>query len=256
VSFHPDWLLPDWSADGVGAVMTTRRGGAGAGPFESMNLRGGLGDDPSVVSANLAVLEHAVGVRPVFLNQVHGARVVRLGRGDLRPDAPVHEADACITTEPGLACAVQVADCLPVLLVAPLARGVGAAHAGWRGLAHGVLGAAVQQLCAAVDCAPQELQAWLGACIGPRRFEVGADVLEACGFAPASADVERFRPHAPGKWLANLPLLARDRLHAAGVRCISGGSWCTVDEPSRFFSYRRDGVTGRMAALIWIDPRR
>ncbi len=229
--------------------MTTRAGGVSAAPFDTFNLRAGLGDSDAAVAANHAALAQLIARTPVFLDQVHGTRVVRVTRADALPGAPVHVADASITTESGMACAVQVADCLPVLFAAPGGRGVGAAHAGWRGLAAGVLEATVHALCGAVECQPHELQAWLGACIGPQRFEVGRDVVEAFGAGSAA----RFAPHAAGKWLADLPGLARDRLHAAGVRSISGGAWCTVTDASRFFSYRRDHVTGRMAALVWID---
>ena len=248
----PDWLRPDWRVSGVGALMTTRLGGASAAPFDSMNLRAGEGDDPGAVMANRAALAQASGTRPVYLNQVHGARVVRLEPADALADAAVHEADASVTTQAGIGCAVQVADCLPVLFTAPRGNAVGAAHAGWRGLALGVLEATVGAVCEAGNCAPGELQAWLGACIGPRQFEVGSDVLEAFGADPAHADPARFRAGKPGKWLANLPLLALDRLRAAGVVSVSGGPWCTVETPSRFFSFRRDRVTGRMVALIWI----
>lgn len=252
MSLHPDWLVPDWDAPQVGAVMTTRAGGVGLGPFASMNLRDGLGDDPRVVARNQAVLAQAVGLTPPRLSQVHGTRVVRLGLADVLPGAPVHEADACITTEPGVACAVQVADCLPVLFAAPEGCAVGAAHAGWRGLALGVLEETVRQLCDAANCEPGQLRAWMGACIGPRRFEVGADVLAAFGVGPANADPARFQALSPGKWLANLPQMARDRLQASGVQHVGGGGWCTVESPSLFFSYRRDRITGRMAALVWI----
>ncbi len=248
----PDWLAPDWQAPGIGALMTTRLGGASAAPFDSMNLRGGIGDEPASVALNQARLAEAIGAAPVWLNQVHGAHVVRLGAHDAAPGAALHAADAGICTETGIACVVQVADCLPVLFAAPGARGVGAAHAGWRGLAGGVLEATLAALCEAAACAPDEVQAWLGACIGPRRFEVGSDVLEAFG---PSADRARFRPQASGKWLADLAGLARDRLARAGVQGISGGTWCTVEEASRFFSFRRDRVTGRMAAAVWIERR-
>ncbi len=247
-----EWLRPVWAAGGSpgsAGVMTTRGGGVSAAPFDTFNLRAGLGDSAAAVAANHAALARGVGCAPVFLDQVHGTRVVRLARSDALPGAAVHQADASITTEPGLACAVQVADCLPVLFAAPAGRGVGAAHAGWRGLGAGVLEATVQALCEAAACEPHELQAWLGACIGPQRFEVGPDVVEAFG-AGSSA---RFVPQPAGKWLADLPGLARDRLHAAGVHAVSGGAWCTVSDASRFFSYRRDRVTGRMAALVWID---
>ncbi len=260
MSLHPDWLLPDWQAPGAGALMTTRLGGASAAPFDSFNLGAAVGDDPASVAANRASLALAIGARPVFLKQVHGSRVVRLSIADAQADASLHEADASITTEPGVACAVQVADCLPVLFAAPGGAAVGAAHAGWRGLAQGVLEATVKAVCQAAHCEPVEVQAWLGACIGPRQFEVGADVLEAFGANPTHADVARFQARnqarKPGQWLANLPLLARDRLAAAGVSRISGGHWCSVEAPSRFFSFRRDHVTGRMAAVVWIERRR
>lgn len=242
---HPDWLQPDWHAPGVGALMTTRRGGVSAGAFDSLNLKPGLGDDDTAVAANQARLQQAIGAQPQWLDQVHGREVVRLGVSTAaRPCA-----DASLTTEPGVACVVQVADCLPVLFAAPGARGVAAAHAGWRGLAAGVLEATLAALCDATGAAPEEVQVWLGACIGPRRFEVGPDVLQA--FGPAAEG--HFRPQREGKWLADLPGLARDRLAAAGVRRLSGGAWCTVEDASRFFSFRRDGVTGRMAAAIWLE---
>ena len=249
-----DWLLPQWRAEGVGAVMTTRAGGVSHAPFDTMNIRFEVGDDVAAVAQNRALLAAAMGAVPVYLNQLHGAVVVRLNAGDTGPDAVLYAADASFTTEPGIACTAQVADCLPVLFAAPAGRAVGAAHAGWRGLALGVLEATVQQLCDAAHCEPAELQVWLGACIGPTRFEVGADVLQAFGADPQGSDPARFVPGKPGKWFANLPQLAQDRLHAAGVRAVSGGEWCTVNEASRFFSYRRDGLTGRMVAAVWRLP--
>ena len=231
--------------------MTLRTGGVSAAPFASLNLRAEVGDEPAAVTENRRRVAAACGVPAVYLEQVHGSRVVRLAAADAQPDAPVHRADASVTTEPDLACAVLVADCLPVLFAAPDGRGVAAAHAGWRGLAGGVLEAAVAALCDAAHCAPAELHAWLGPCIGPAAFEVGSDVHEAFATAP-----QRFRPGRPGKWFADLPGLARERLQVAGVGAIDGGTWCTVSEPSRFFSYRRDRVTGRLAALVWIDASR
>ena len=253
-----DWLAPDWRVSGVGALMTTRRGGHSVGRYASMNVGIAVGDDAAAVAANRALLAEATGARPVYVRQVHGTRVIRIGREDARDDAPLHEADACVTTEPGVACVVQAADCLPVLVAAPGGRAVGAAHAGWRGLAGGVVEALVAVVCEAAGCAPRELDAWLGACIGPGAFEVGADVLAAFGVRPTDSQTcsgRRFDPHAPGKWLADLPALARDRLADAGVDRVGGRGWCTVTDPSRFFSFRRDGITGRMAAAVWIDRR-
>jgi YfiH family protein len=247
----PGWLRPEAAWPGAQAWMTTRPGGVSRAPFDSLNLGGHVGDEPSAVAKNARRVAEACGITPVWLAQVHGTRVVRLTAADGAPGAAVHRADASITTEPGLACAVLVADCLPVLFAAPGGRAVGAAHAGWRGLAGGVLEATVAAVCAAGDCEPRELTAWLGACIGPENFEVGADVLQAFGALPGATG-PRFIPGAPGKWLADLPGLANDCLRGAGLADISGGTWCTVRDPSRFFSYRRDRVTGRMAALVWI----
>jgi YfiH family protein len=246
-----DWLHPPWHGDGVGAVMTTRVGGSSIAPWGGMNLGAHVGDDPRVVDANRAALAAAIDATPVYLEQVHGAHVVRLGPGDTAQAGSLSKADASLTTERGIACTVLVADCLPVLLAAPGARGVAAVHAGWRGLAGGVVEQALGALCEAAGCAPGELRAWSGACIGPRQFEVGADVLHAFGASPDRID-PYFRPASAGKWLADLAGLARRRLQSAGVRDISGGTWCSVEDPSRFFSFRRDGVTGRMAACIWI----
>jgi polyphenol oxidase len=241
--------MPEWQVDArIGVLMTTRAGGVSAAPFDSLNLGRSAGDDRAAVDENRRRFEAALGVPTRYLSQVHGTRVARLTHAVTAPG----EADAAITTEPGLACTMMVADCLPVLFAAPEARGVGAAHAGWRGLAGGVLEATVSALCGAAACEPRELSAWLGPCIGPRQFEVGAEVLEAFGPAAAQRFVERPRPDGARRWLADLPCLARDRLRAAGVRQLSGGTWCTVEDPSRFFSFRRDRITGRMAAAVWI----
>jgi YfiH family protein len=270
VSIPADWLRPDWNAAGVGALMTTRAGGCSAAPFDTMNLQFGGGDADDAVVRNRARLHDAIGATPVFVDQVHGTAVVRLTRADAEPGAPVRTADASVTTEPGIACTIQVADCLPVLFAAPDGQGVGAAHAGWRGLAGGVLEATIAALCDAAGCRPADLQAWIGAGIGQARFQVGEDVVAAFrpggeadpgndrsrdGPASNEGRVARFVPDAPGKWLADLPSLARDRMRAAGVRAVGGGTWCTVSEPSRFFSFRRDRVTGRMAAAVWLDYR-
>jgi hypothetical protein len=248
-------LRPQWAAaGGVGAAMSLRAGGISTGPYASANLGLAVGDDAVAVQANRRRFVAAIGARPVWLQQVHGARVVQVGAVDL--DRPPPAADAAWTAEAGIACTVQVADCLPVLFAAPGGRAVAAAHAGWRGLAGGVLEAALGALCAGAGCAPGEVAAWLGPCIGPRRFEVGADVLAAFGVAPEAAGGSAFSPRvgADGspRWLADLPRLARERLTRAGVARVDGGVWCTVDDGARFYSFRRDRVTGRHAAAVWI----
>lgn len=260
---RPDLILPDWPApDGILAAMSTRRGGVSVAPFDSLNLRppglpGDAVDQPDAVAENQRRFATALGASPVWLDQVHGAEVVRLGPQHLAPSRPgtdLPRADASVTTEPGIACAVLVADCLPVLMCSADGRAVGAAHAGWRGLAAGVLERTLAAVCDAAGCAPAEVLAWLGPCIGPRQFEVGADVLRAFGADPAASSSARFVPRrgADGspRWLADLPGLARDRLARAGLRQVSGGTWCTVEDRSRFFSFRRDGRTGRLAAAI------
>jgi polyphenol oxidase len=250
------WPQPTgWPAT-VGARAATRLGGVSSGRYASLNLGLAVGDDPTAVAENRRRFAAALdGARPVWLRQVHGTRVLRLRAADAdlwADEAPV--ADAAWTDETGLACTVQVADCLPVLFTSADGGAVAAAHAGWRGLAAGVLEATVAALCEGAGCAPCDLRAWLGPCIGPAHFEVGADVLLAFGADPArGGPAFRARTRADGSpgWLADLPALARARLHAAGVDAVSGGAWCTVSDPSRFFSYRRDGVTGRFAAAVW-----
>ena len=256
-----DGWRPDWGAPpGVLAWMSTRQGGVSGAPFDSLNLArsvGGHDDAPEAVAENRLRFARAVGAQPVFLHQVHGIDVVELGRQHLNSGAPAPVADASVTTQPGIACAVFAADCLPVLFCTSDGRTVGAAHAGWRGLAAGVLEATCRKLVALSGCAPGEILAWLGPCIGPRCFEVGADVRTAladqrgaAGDDAAFVPVTR-RDGTPG-WLADLPTLARRRLAAAGVTHVEGGQWCTVSEPLRFFSFRRDGLTGRLAAAVAI----
>jgi len=250
----PPLLRPDWPASpGVITGMSQRAGGVSVGPWSSLNLGGAVGDDPAAVAENRARFAAALGAQPVWLHQVHGAQVVRL-RADAA-DSPRPAADAAWTSDPGVACAVLVADCLPVLMALRDGRAVAAAHAGWRGLAAGVLEAAVQALCSGTGAGPGDIVAWLGPCIGPRQFEVGADVLRACGAqdSPAAAACFDYRPRPDGspRWLADLPRLARDRLIATGVSSISEAGLCTVEAASRFFSFRRDGVTGRHGAAIW-----
>ncbi|MFM7507752.1 MAG: peptidoglycan editing factor PgeF [Rubrivivax sp.] len=248
---EPAW--PGGPPQGVGAAMSTRQGGVSAAPWHSLNLGVAVADDAAAVATNRARFARALLARPVWLRQVHGTRVLRLEAGT--SEHPVKPADAAWTTEPGIACTVQVADCLPVLLATGDGRAVAAAHAGWRGLAGGVLEATVAALRDGAGAEPAELRAWLGPCIGPAVFEVGADVLEGFGRVPLPADQPAFRwaPRADGsaRWRADLPLLARERLAALGVHAVAVHGGCTVAETSGFFSFRRDGVTGRMAAAVW-----
>ena len=251
---------------GITALMTARDGGTSPAPWTSCNLGDHVGDDASRVLANRQVLADRLPARPVFMEQVHGEAVIRLHAGADAGGATPIRADGALTTEPGVACVVMVADCLPILLAAPGARGVAALHAGWRGLAgsgpecpsgQGIARTGVLALCEAAGADPAELVAWLGPCIGSQAFEVGPDVLSGFGLAPEEGVAfPRFRPHptAPGKWLADLAGLARDRLQSLGVRHIMGGEWCTVSAPGRFFSHRRDGRSGRQAAAICLNP--
>jgi polyphenol oxidase len=246
---------PAWrTAAGVGALMSTRAGGVSLPPWDSLNLGMAVGDADAAVAENRRRFAARCGARPVWLRQVHGRQVVRVSSA--MAEAEALTGDAAWTDEPGVACAVQVADCMPVLLAAPEGRAVAAAHAGWRGLAGGVLEAALEALCEAAHCAPGDLSVWLGPCIGPRHFEVGADVLQAFGQPLQQPDARYFVARAAAgvspRWLANLPQLARQRLALAGVRHIDADGGCTVEDRSRFFSYRRDGVTGRLAAAVWI----
>ena len=223
--------------------MTTRVGGVSQAPWASLNLGDHVGDDPVRVAANRARLRQHLPAEPGWLRQVHSARVVELGR-ESNP-----EADAAFTRQPGQVCAVLTADCLPVLFCDRAGSVVAAAHAGWRGLAGGVLEATV----AAMQVAPGDILAWMGAAIGPQAFEVGDDVREAFVAQHAEA-ADAFVPHvAPRKWLADIYQLARIRLGHIGVQAVYGGGRCTFNETDTFYSYRRDGVTGRMASLIWLD---
>lgn len=247
-------LQPQWAAPpGVGAAMSLRSGGVSRGPFASFNLSPGVGDDADAVQDNRSRFAAALGARPVWMRHVHGTGVVRLQPGAAA--LPLATADAAWTTERGLACTVGAADCMPVLLSLRDGSAVAAAHAGWRGLAGGVLQATVQALCSGTGAQPQDCLAWMGPCIGPQHFEVQADVLAAFGTSPAQADPQLFAPAPPrdgmARWRANLPALALLRLQAAGVQQVTDAGQCTYSDASRFFSFRRDGVTGRHAAAIW-----
>ena len=240
----PECLVPDWPVPaGVRAVMTTRRGGVSVEPYASFNLASHVGDDGRAVAANRHRLRHALSLptEPAWLEQVHGTAVAVL------PGIVAGPADAAVAFTPGHVCAVLVADCLPVFLASRAGDRVGVAHAGWRGLADGVVEATV----AALDCEPGSLVAWLGPSIGPDAFEVGSDVREAFLDRDAGA-AAAFRAGSAGNYHADLPALARRRLAALGIRDVSGGGLCTHADPARFYSFRRDGATGRMAALVWL----
>ena len=261
---HHDWLTPDWPAPAtVRALCTTRTGGVSTGPYESLNLGDHVGDAPAAVRDNRRLLRQAMGVRPVFLQQIHGLQVAVLN-AQTPDDTP---ADGCMTASANVACTIMVADCLPVLFTNHQGSAVAAAHAGWRGLAgaggRGVLESTLASFMALTNMqygqAATEVIAWLGPCIGPEQFEVGAEVKAAFEANDAHAS-GCFRPHGDGKWLADLAGLARWRLQAMGVTSIHGNDgsapWCTVSNRSRFFSHRRDtlalGGSGRFAACVWL----
>lgn len=246
---HP-WITPDWPAPpSVRALSTTRNGGQGVGPYASFNLSNYVGDAPETVTRNRALLQAQAGLpsAPHWLTQVHGTCVLELDISADKTAAP-SEADAAITAARGVVCAVQTADCLPVLLCDMAGTRIGAVHAGWRGLAGGVIEAALMRL----NTPAVKILAWLGPAIGPDAFEVGDEVRAA--FVNDMAEASRcFRGHTVGKWYADLAQLARLRLQRAGVTQVYGGGWCTFSESQQFFSYRRDQVTGRMATLIWLE---
>ncbi|HQR50280.1 MAG TPA: peptidoglycan editing factor PgeF [Methylophilaceae bacterium] len=234
----PDWPVPP----GVQALQTTRLGGVSLPPYDSLNLGMHVGDDPLAVSANRHALSPMLPSEPVWLEQVHGTTVV------LAESAGRHPlADACVTRKKNTVCVVMTADCLPVLLCDRAGTVAAAVHAGWRGLAGGVIEATV----AAMAMPEEQLMAWLGPAIGPQAFEVGGEVREVfLAHDPAAATA--FTPHA-GKYLVDIYRLARQRLHAMGIMQIHGGGFCTHGDRERFFSYRRDGRTGRMGSFIWLS---
>lgn len=244
-------IIPDWPVipSNVGAMSTTRKGGVSLAPYDDgsgnggMNLGVHVGDQREHVERNRRMLQSLLPAEPAWLTQVHGVRVLNAAHV---VDAP--EADASIATGPGAVCIVQTADCLPVLFCDLQGRVVGAAHAGWRGLAHGVLENTVKAM---RDAGATEITAWLGPAIGPRSFEVGPDVFDA--FVSRDAEMARaFQPQAAGKYFADIYALARMVLDVAGVRDIYGGGRCTVSEKDSFYSFRRDRLTGRMVTLIWL----
>ena len=236
-------IVPNWPAPArVRAFTTTRVGGVSGGPYNSFNLADHVGDDPKQVQVNRKRLRQAADLpsEPVWLRQVHGTEVVDAAAGPAT-------ADGSFTDAAGTVCAILTADCVPIFLCDRRGTMVGALHAGWRGLAAGVIEAGVERM----DVPGASLLAWLGPAIGPAAFEVGEDVRAA--FVCADADAARaFVPSAHGRWLADLYQLARRRLERLGVTAVFGGDHCTATQADLFYSYRRDGATGRMASIIWL----
>jgi hypothetical protein len=239
-----EFLQPDWPVSpNVRAAVTTRTGGVSAGRYASFNLATHVGDDLAAVAENRRRLRKALELpgEPYWLEQAHGADIAVI------PDGPPGAADGAVSFTRGVVCAVLVADCLPVILASRDGRCGGVAHAGWRGLAAGVIEATIARL----DCNPKDLVAWLGPSIGPQAFEVGDDVRSAFVADDPGSAAHFLTGHAD-RYFADLQALARRRLARAGVTDVHGGGHCTVSEPARFYSHRRDGRTGRMAALLWL----
>ena len=240
---HPDWIVPDWPAAGrVRSLVTTRAGGVSSGAFASLNLSASVGDDPDSVVRNRAILCACLPAEPAWIKQVHGTAVI-----DPERATPETEADGAVTRCPRRVCVVMTADCLPVFLSDRAGQAVGIAHAGWRGLATGVIENAVR----AMGSPSGSLIAYIGPGIGARRYEVGDEVRRAFVDRDPGA-ASSFAPGRDGKHFADLYALARARLAAAGVTDTYGGGFCTASD-ERFFSFRRDRTTGRMASLIWLE---
>lgn len=241
------WITPDWPAPAnVRALQTTRAGGVSMGRYAPLNLGDHVGDDPVAVARNRAILRADLPAEPVWLKQVHGNVVADADRA-----IGIAEADASMARQAGVVCAVMTADCLPLLLCDASGTVVCAVHAGWRGLAGGVIEAAV----AAMKVAPASLMVWLGPAIGPQAFEVGEEVRQAfLAHDPAAQKAFASRSSlTEQKWLADIYFLARQRLGLLGVTRVYGGGLCTFSDAEQFYSYRRDGATGRLASLIWLD---
>jgi YfiH family protein len=243
-----EWIVPDWPAPpGVRAFVTTRAGGVSGCEFASMNLGSGSGDDPALVARNRLIVREQLPTAPRWMKQVHGTDVADLDR---LAESEVAKADAAVASQPGRVGVVLTADCMPLLLCDEAGTRVAVAHAGWRGMAAGVIENTVR----AMNGEPSRLIAWMGPTIGPEVFEVGPEVREAFMAADPEAQAA-FRSHKPGKYLADLYHLARQRLARAGVRSVHGGESCTYTEADRFFSYRRVQASGRMGTFAWIEPR-
>lgn len=246
MTLHPQWLVPDWPAPArVRAFVTTRAGGVSAGEFASLNLGSHSGDDAANVARNRLIVREHLPETPRWMAQVHGADVADLDR--LAEDEAV-TADAATASVAGRVGAVLTADCMPLLLCDEQGQRVGVAHAGWRGMAAGV----IENTVCALGTEPAKVMAWMGPTIGPTAFEVGPEVREAFVTVDPRADAA-FVQHKPGKYMADLYALARLRLQSAGVSRIHGGGFCTYREADRFFSYRREQKSGRMGAFIWME---
>ena len=239
------WIVPDWPAAAhVRACTTTRKGGVSQAPYASMNLADHVGDDPLAVAQNRQRLQQRLELpgEPMWLQQVHGTTPVNAVESVAAPSA-----DASWSQQAGVVCAVLTADCLPLLLCDQRGESIAAVHAGWRGLADGV----IEQTVAAMPAQADELLAWLGPAIGPQAYTVGDEVRDVFLSHQDQAGLA-FKDEADG-WKLDLYLLARQRLAVCGVTAVYGGDRCTLSEPEDFFSYRRDGQTGRMASLIWLE---
>jgi YfiH family protein len=248
----PALIRPDWPAPArVQAISTTRAGGISRAPYASLNLGTHVGDDTASVAANRAELCRHAGLinTPGWLDQVHGTLVADFDAADPDRHRVPPTADAAITMQPGRVCVIMTADCLPILLTDREGGAVAAVHGGWRGLAGGIIEASIVAF-AARDIAADSLLAWLGPAIGPAAYEVGPDVAEQLN---TERDTTALTPGREGHWQLDLYRLARTRLAACGVEAVYGGGECTWSDSARYFSYRRDGVTGRQASLIWID---
>lgn len=240
---NSDFILPDWPAPpNIKAIQTTRLGGSSVAPYDSLNLGLHVHDDALAVAKNRQSLSNFLPSEPVWLNQVHGVEVV-----DATQCLSIQKADASFSKNKNVVCVTMTADCLPLLICNKQGTIVAAIHAGWRSLCDGVIEATIQSM--AVN--PEDLMVWLGPAIGPKAFEVGAEVRAAFVRNDAQAD-QAFKAY-DDKWLGDLYLIAKQRLKKQGVTEIYGGTECTYSNPSKYFSFRRDGHTGRMASMIWFE---
>ena len=238
-----DFIIPEWPApSNIKAIQTTRSGGISVAPYDSLNLGSHVQDDTLAVAKNRQFISKYLPSEPVWLNQVHGVDVI-----DAAKSTNVQDADASYSKNKNVVCVTMTADCLPVLLCNKQGNAVASIHAGWRSLCNGVIEVTIKEM----GVEPEDLMAWLGPAIGPDAFEVGGEVREA--FIAKDNQAEMAFVASGNKWLGDLYLIAKQRLNKQGVNQIYGGKECTYSNPSRYFSFRRDGVTGRMATMIWFE---